>query len=444
MSGLFDTTPAPAGKPPRPLADELRPRTIDEIVGQEHLLGPGGILRQAVESDQIPSMILWGPPGSGKTTLARVVAHHTQCRFASFSAVISGIKEVKDVIAQAKFHRQDTGQRTILFIDEIHRFNKAQQDAFLPYVEDGSIILIGATTENPSFEVISALLSRTKVFVLNPLETAHLVTIIDRALTWFQGRYTLAPDARQLLAEGSHGDARYCLNTLEMAVQLAGAREAALTAEQISQALQRKFLKYDKDGEEHYNLISALHKSVRGSDPDAALYWFYRMIEAGEDPLFLARRLIRMASEDIGLADPHALTLAVSARDAFQFLGPPEGILALAQAAAYLAVCPKSNAIYTAEAALKGEIRRSGDLGVPLAFRNAPTKLMKDLAYGREYAYDHDTNQAYSGQEHLPDKLTGQTYYHPTGRGFEAEIKKRLEYWRKIKQDKNSVKQQPR
>jgi putative ATPase len=426
-----------------PLADRMRPRTIEEFVGQGHLLGEGRVLRQAIESDHIPSMILWGPPGSGKTTLAMIIARTTGAQFIAFSAVLSGVKEIKEVVHEAnealKYHKR----RMILFVDEIHRFNKAQQDAFLPHVEKGTIILIGATTENPSFEVISPLLSRTKVFTLNSLTEEEVEVILERGLIDKErglGKYPtmIDEDVIKGISRMANGDARIGLNTLEMIVLTTspdnkGVRH--IKKKDLEEVLQRKSFLYDKSGEEHYNLISAFHKSLRGSDPDAALYWLGRMLEAGEDPLYIARRMVRFASEDVGNADPHALQVAVSAMQAFHFIGLPEGNLALAQTAVYLATAPKSNAIYLAFQGVQKDVRELENMPVPLHIRNAPTSLMKDLGYGKDYKYPHDYPDHFIEEEYLPENLKGRTYYHPTDQGFEKEIKKRLEYWRRKKKE---------
>ena len=427
-----------------PLAERMRPKGLEEFVGQDHLLGPGKVLRQAIESDQLPSMILWGPPGSGKTTLAMVIASTTGAQFIAFSAVLSGVKEIREVVGEASEEWRSRKRRTLLFVDEIHRFNKAQQDAFLPHVEKGTIILIGATTENPSFEVISPLLSRTKVFTLKPLKEEEVELILRRALADKDrglGKYpaAIAPEVLSGICHMVDGDARMGLNTLEMVV-LTTAPDAKgvrrIRKENLEEVLQRKTFLYDKSGEEHYNLISALHKSLRGSDPDAALYWLGRMIEAGEDPLFIARRMIRFASEDVGMADPQALPIAVSAMQAFHFVGLPEGTLALAQAAVYLATAPKSNALYVAYQEVEKDVREAPNMPVPLHIRNAPTSLMKDLGYGKEYKYPHDYPDHFVEEEYLPENLKGRTYYRPADLGFEREIKKRLEYWRKRKSEK--------
>jgi putative ATPase len=427
-----------------PLADRMRPRTLEQFVGQDHLLGEGRVLRQAIESDHIPSMILWGPPGSGKTTLAMIIAETTGAQFFAFSAVLSGVKEIKEVIEEANEEWKYRKRRTILFFDEIHRFNKAQQDAFLPHVEKGTIILIGATTENPSFEVISPLLSRTKVFTLNPLTEVQIELILSRALADNEkglGKYptVIEPDVIRGICQVANGDVRIGLNTLEMIVlttspDVKGIRH--IKKKDLEEVLQRKAFLYDKSGEEHYNLISALHKSLRGSDPDAALYWLGRMLEAGEDPLYIARRMVRFASEDVGMADPQALQVAVSAMEAFHFIGLPEGNLALAQAAVYLATAPKSNALYTAFQGVQKDVRELETMPVPLHIRNAPTSLMRDLGYGKGYKYPHEYPDHFIEEEYLPENLKGRIYYHPTDQGFEREIKKRLEGWRWKKKER--------
>jgi putative ATPase len=436
------------GQAHRPLADRMRPKNLGEFVGQLHLLGKDGLLRHAIASDRLVSMIFWGPPGSGKTTLARLIAAETKSHFETFSAVLSGVKDIRAVIEEAKAQLQQ-GKKTLLFVDEIHRFNKAQQDAFLPHVENGLITLIGATTENPSFEVIAPLLSRTRVFVLNPYSEDELRAILERALTDTErglGNLSLKvePAALDRMVWAADGDARSALNNLEAAASLVldrPAEERQITRETVEKALQKKALQYDKLGEEHYNLISALHKSMRGSDPDAALYWLGRMLEAGEDPLYIARRMVRFASEDVGNADPQALTVAVAAMEAFQFIGLPEGELVLAQAAVYLATAPKSNALYAAYGRVKEAIRKTGTLPVPLHIRNAPTGLMKDLGYGKGYRYAHDYKDAFVPQDYLPEKLAGETYYWPTDRGYEKVVRERLEKWRKLKQN---TKEKPR
>jgi putative ATPase len=433
-------SPQKTGQAPAPLAQRMRPKSLDEVLGQEAVAGPAGILRRAVEADKIFSLIFWGPPGCGKTTLARILASSTSADFVEFSAVSSGVKQIREVVEKAKI-TQEAGGKTLLFVDEIHRFNKAQQDGFLPHVESGLITLIGATTENPSFEVNAPLLSRCRVVVLNPLSQKDMETLLARAVADADrglGALNVEADSQALeyLAAAVDGDARRALNALEVAVFLAKPDEngkISVTKEDIVSALQKKSLIYDKAGEEHYNLISALHKSLRDSDPDGALYWLGRMLAAGEDPLYLARRMIRFASEDIGNAEPHALTLAMSAMQAYHFLGSPEGELALFQCAAYLATAPKSNAAYLAQKAVEKEIAKSGTLPVPLHIRNAPTKLMKELGYGKDYQYAHDSKDAIVAQEHLPEKISGKTFYFPTSRGFEKTIGQRLERWKEFK-----------
>ena len=422
----------------RPLAERMRPRTLDEFVGQEHLLGPGTSLRVQIERDDTGSLILWGPPGVGKTTLAKIIAGMTHAEFIEFSAVMSGIKEIKQVMAEAERARQ-YGTRTIVFVDEVHRFNKAQQDAFLPYVEKGSIRLIGATTENPSFEIISALLSRSRVYILQSLTEQQIVALLRRALEDSErglGALHLAADdgALEKIAAYSSGDARSAYNALEVAATLAREQEDKRITDAIAtDALQKRVLMYDKAGEEHYNLISALHKSVRNSDPDAALYWLARMLEAGEDGLYIARRVVRMASEDIGLADPNALNITLTARDAVDFLGMPEGNLALAQAVVYLCAAPKSNALYTAYGAVKEDVERTAQDPVPLHLRNAPTSFMKSVGYGAGYQYAHDLEEKVADMQCLPDNLTDRIYYHPTEEGIEKRIKARLEDIKKLR-----------
>jgi len=428
-----------------PLADRIRPEKLEDFLGQEKIIGPGKPLRQAIEKDELQSIILWGPPGSGKTTLARIIAKITKTHFVPFSAAVSGVPALRKIIKEAQDRRRYYNQKTILFVDEIHRFNKAQQDAFLPYVEDGTIVLIGATTENPSFEVISPLLSRSTVYILEPLSPEDLKNILEKALPDKEkglGKYKVRSEPKVLdfIIELAYGDARIALNILEFAVittkpDTQGIRN--ITLKIIEEVVQKRCLRYDKTGEEHYNIISALHKSMRDSDPDAAIYWVARMLEAGENPLYVARRLVRFASEDIGNADPQALQVAVAAMQAVHFLGMPEGNLALAQTATYLACAPKSNALYKGYKLTQEDIKRWGPLPVPLVIRNAPTTLMKNLDYGKGYKYAHNFKDGYIVQEHLPKELKGKRYYFPTDRGFEKEIKQRLE---KLKDKyKNSI-----
>jgi len=428
-----------------PLAERMRPRSLDDYVGQEHLLGPGKPLRVQIERDgqgtgELGSMILWGPPGVGKTTLAKIIAETTKANFIEFSAVLSGIKEIKAVMADAA-RAAEMHSRTILFVDEIHRFNKAQQDAFLPYVERGTIRLIGATTENPSFEIISALLSRCRVYVLQPLNEERIAALLRKALEDTDRGLgamglTADDDALTLMAGYSSGDCRAAYNTLEVAAQLAAEGTRHIDRAVATEAVQQRVLMYDKSGEEHYNLISALHKSVRNSDPDAALYWLARMFAAGEDPLYLARRVVRMAVEDIGLAAPEALNLCLSAKETIDFLGSPEGDLALAEAVVYLCLAPKSNSVYTAYGAVQAEIEHTRQEPVPLHLRNAPTRLMKELDYGRGYKYAHDEEGRVADMDCLPDSLKGRTYYHPTNEGREKLLAQRMEEIRRIRENK--------
>ncbi len=437
MADLFDSLEKPRRSSAAPLADRMRPRTLDEIVGQHDLIGPGKPLRRQIETDQVPSLIFWGPPGSGKTTLARVIAHHTKASFHNLSAVLSGVKELKEIIDIAKRQQRLEGKKTILFIDEIHRWNKAQQDALLPHIEDGTIILIGATTENPSFEVIGPLLSRTKVCVLKNLTDEELAVIVTRALQDKERGLgplglKMEPGALRYIGETSDGDARRALNTLEICAALLPQNERQITKNSVEQALQKKSILYDKGGEEHYNLISAFIKSMRGSDPDAAIYWLARMLEAGEEPLFLARRMVIFASEDVGNADPQAIQVAISAMQAFDFVGMPEGWIPLAQAATYLASAPKSNASYRAYLKAKGDVEKEGYLPTPKHLRNAPTPLMKDLGYGKDYKYPHDFEGHYVKEDYLPEKLRGRRYYEPSENGYEKEIGAYLKKIRKV------------
>ncbi|WP_417911992.1 replication-associated recombination protein A [Candidatus Electronema sp. TJ] len=419
-----------------PLAERMRPRSIADFAGQEHLIGKGRLLHELINGYRLPSLLLWGPPGSGKTTLANILASSVQADFVFFSAVLSGVKEVREIVRQAEARRQEAA--TVLFVDEIHRFSKSQQDAFLPHVESGLLTLIGATTENPSFEVIAPLLSRCQVLLLKPLAPEHIVQILRRALEDAKhglGGQGLTADAQTLalIAQFAEGDCRRALNCLETAAALALKDGAGLISKElVAEVLQERTLRYDKNGEEHYNLISALHKSLRDSDPDGACYWLGRMLAGGEDPLYIARRLIRFASEDVGISDPRALEVALSCRQAYHLLGSPEGELALYQAAVYLATAPKSNALYMTEKKVRASIRQSGSLPVPLHLRNAPTKLMQDIGYGKGYEYAHDQQDALTTQEHLPEELSGKTFYQPTERGYEAVVKERLIKWREM------------
>jgi putative ATPase len=444
MTDIFENLAEGQMAESRPLAERMRPQSLDDFVGQQKAVGPGTLLRQAIAGDRIFSVILWGPPGCGKTTLARLIARQSRSHFVHFSAVLSGVKEIRAVIAEAREQLSVHRQRTVLFVDEIHRFNKSQQDAFLHHVESGLLTLIGATTENPSFEIIAPLLSRCRVITLEPLASEHLRSILQQALDdpergLAAHRLALDEKAADHLVRLSDGDARMALNNLEMAAFLTLVRKGppqdgtlrSIELEDIEAAVQQKALQYDKAGEEHYNLISALHKSLRGSDPDAALYWLARMLMAGEDPLYIARRMVRFASEDVGLADPYALGMAMAAMEAFRFIGRPEGELALAQAAVYLATAAKSNSIYEAYGRVQETIRSSGSLPVPLHIRNAPTRLMKDLGYGRGYRYAHDYADAVVPQQYLPEKLQGTSFFEPRERGYEKVIKQRLDQWRR-------------
>ena len=432
-----------------PLAERMRPTRIEDFVGQEELLGDGRILNKLFKQKKIPSLLLWGPPGSGKTTLAKILAQNISADFVFFSAVLSGVKEVREIVARAQKRMEVDNVQTILFVDEIHRFNKAQQDAFLPHVESGLFTLIGATTENPSFQVIAPLLSRCRVLVLKPLAAAELKIILTRALE--NQKYGLGKKNLQIEKQAmehicihADGDARVGLNILEVAADLAEKDASTdslsiITLHSAEEASQKRHLRYDSDGEEHYNQISALHKSLRDSDPDGALYWLSRMLTAGEDPLYIARRLIRFASEDIGIADPQAISITINCREAYHVLGSPEGELALVQAVVYLATAPKSNALYKAYNETLREINKTGTLPVPLHIRNAPTRLMRDLEYGKGYRYAHDEKDALVDQEHLPDEIRGRRYYHPTNRGYEALVKDRLTKWRQILQNRRET-----
>ncbi len=450
MSLLFPDEAAGRPQSAAPLAERLRPRTFDEFVGQDELLGPGRPLREAIERDALQSIILWGPPGTGKTTLARIIAQRTTSQFVSFSAVLSGIREIRDVMADAERLRRSTRRRTIVFIDEIHRFNKAQQDAFLPRVEAGDLFLIGATTENPSFEVNAALLSRSKVYALRALTEAEVTLILKRAITDRSGglgadAFDIAPDAVAAIARYANGDARVALNAVELlaaaAPVVAGVRRLGI--ELVEQALQRRTLLYDKAGDEHYNLMSALHKSMRNSDPHAAVYWLARMLEAGEDPMYIARRLVRFASEDVGNADPPALTVAVAAKDAVHFIGMPEGNTALAQAALYLATAPKSNAVYEAYRRAAADAHAEVAEPVPLHLRNAPTRLMKELEYAKGYRYAHDEQDAVTDMSCLPAAIQNRTYYDPKDSGFEQELRRRLARWADIRRERAAKAAEP-
>ena len=449
---IFDYHAQKASDATRPLAERMRPRDLDEFVGQRHVVAEGRILRSAIEQDRIFSMILWGPPGCGKTTLARIIASATRSYFVHFSAVLSGVKEIRGVIAEAQNQQKVYRKRTILFVDEIHRFNKSQQDAFLYHVESGLITLIGATTENPSFEVISPLLSRCRVITLKMLTAEDIGVIVDRAVNDNDRglgdlNLVLEADALSHLIRIADGDARMALNSLEVVAAVykheTGPSEKnqqrIISVADLENALEKKALTYDKSGEEHYNLISAFHKSLRGSDPDAALYWLERMLAAGEDPLYIARRMVRFASEDIGNADPQALSLTMSAMQAFQFLGHPEGELALAQAAVYLSTAPKSNSIYSAYGKVQAAVRKAGSLPVPLHIRNAPTRLMKELGYGKNYKYAHNYKDAFVVQDYLPEDLEDRLFYTPTARGYEKIVKQRLDKWRRLRDQRRQT-----
>jgi putative ATPase len=436
MADLFDTAAAqPAPGAPRPLADRLRPRNLSEVIGQAHVLGPEGPLGAMLAAGSLSSLILWGPPGVGKTTIARLLADQTNLAFVQISAIFTGVPDLKKVFEQARIRRQN-GQGTLLFVDEIHRFNKAQQDGFLPHMEDGTILLVGATTENPSFELNAALLSRSQVIVLERLKPADLERLTQRAERELGRALPLTGEARAAMIDMADGDGRACLNLIEQVA--AWKVDKPLTREQLATRLMRRATKYDKSGEEHYNLISALHKSVRGSDPDAALYWFARMLEGGEDPRFLARRITRMAVEDIGLADPQAQTVCLDSWQTYERLGSPEGELALAQALVYLALAPKSNGVYTAYKAARAAARETGSHPPPMHIRNAPTKLMKEIGYGAGYAYDHDAEDGFSGQNYFPDGMRRPVYYAPPERGFERELKKRIDYFAKLRAKRDS------
>lgn len=434
MPNLFDNPATQPANAPRPMADRLRPQALIEIVGQDHLVGPDGTLTQMLSASTLPSLILWGPPGCGKTTMARILAGHTDLHFEQISAIFSGVADLKKVFDSARFRRSQ-GRGTLLFVDEIHRFNKSQQDAFLPVMEDGTIVLIGATTENPSFELNSALLSRAQVLVLNRLDEGAVEKILARAEMLAHKPLPLTDDARAMLKTMADGDGRYALNLAE---QVLG-QEKTLDVKGLSSFLQKRAPLYDKKSEGHYNLISALHKSVRGSDVDAALYWYTRMLEGGEDPRYIARRVARMAVEDIGMADPQALGVAMNAWDLYERIGSPEGELAIAQAVIYVATAPKSNAAYTAYNTARQRARETGSLMPPKHILNAPTKLMQNIGYGAGYQYDHDDKDGFSGQNYFPDGIPRENFYNPAERGFERDITKRLKYWSKLRQKKNNA-----
>ena len=435
MSNLFDAA-GMAKDGPRPLADRLRPQRLSDVIGQDHLVGEHGTLTRMLSAGRIPSIIFWGPPGTGKTTIARLLAGETGLVFEQMSAIFSGVADLKKAFEQARMRREQ-GRATLLFVDEIHRFNKSQQDSFLPYVENGTITLVGATTENPSFELNGALLSRCQVLVLNRLSEEALGGLVQRAEMFEKRQLPVTADARAALLQMADGDGRFLLNLVEEVFASMPEDVEPLTPETLAQTVSKRLPLYDKAADGHYNLISALHKSVRGSDPDAALYYLARMLVAGEDPLFLARRLVRMAYEDIGMADPEAVHQALAAKETYDFLGSPEGELALAQATIYLATAPKSNAGYTAYKAAMSRARETGSLAPPKIILNAPTKMMKEQEYGAGYRYDHDEPDAFSGQNYFPDQMGRETYYDPVERGFERDVKKRLEYWSKLRRERS-------
>jgi putative ATPase len=435
MADLFAGDPSPPAPPPgdnAPLADRLRPRTLADVVGQDHLTGPDGAIGRMVAAGKLASMILWGPPGTGKTTIARLLADAVGMRFVAISAVFSGVADLKKVFAEARDFAR-TGKQTLLFVDEIHRFNRAQQDGFLPYVEDGTVVLVGATTENPSFELNAALLSRAQVLILNRLDHAALCRLLDRAEAIMERPLPLTPEARDALVATADGDGRFLLNQAETLFSIEVPEPLDPAA--LSALLHRRVAVYDKDREGHYNLISALHKSIRGSDPQSALYYLARMLTAGEEPLYLLRRLTRAAVEDIGLADPQALVQCLAAKDAYDFLGSPEGELAIVQACLYLATAPKSNAVYKAQKAAWRSAKETGSLMPPKNILNAPTKLMKNIGYGKGYRYDHDTEGGFSGDDYWPEEMTPQSYYEPTERGFEKRVRERLAYWEDLRKE---------